>query len=204
MRAANSLQIWQQPGLGKPEFGYFCLRDLTISMKDEYQTLWYSYISRPDNNKLLAYSMFQHSISLENYILQNSLKERRHLTKLRISAHSLAIKTGRYSKPKIPVVSRLCQHCNQGAIEIEYHMVMECPVYSLERKELLDQLSDFCTIPIDNKYETFIILMSYANGDNEIAKCVCDLLKKMFWKETVNQCWADMRHCGLSEVCGKH
>ena len=56
-------------------------------------------------------------------------------------------------------------------------MVMECPVYSLECEELLDQLSDFCTIPIDNKYETFIILMSYANGDTEIAKFVCEFVK---------------------------
>ena len=122
--------------------------------------------------------MFKHSISLENYILQNSLKERRHFTKLRISAHSLAVETGRYSKPKTPVESRLCQHCNQGVIENEYHMVMECPVYSLERKELFDQLSEFCTIPIDNKFETFIILMSYANGDTEIAKFVCEFVKR--------------------------
>ena len=68
--------------------------------------------------------MFKHSISLENYILQNSLKERRQFTKLKICAHSLAVETGQYSKPKIPVESRLCQHCNQGVIETEYHIVM--------------------------------------------------------------------------------
>ena len=56
---------------------------------------------------------------------------------------------------------------------------MECPVYSLERKELWDQLSDFCTNSIDNKNETFILLMSYANGGTEIAKCVWNF-KKMF------------------------
>ena len=118
--------------------------------------------SRPENNKLLTYSMFKHSISLENYILQNqnSLKERRHFTKLRISAHSLAVETGRYSKPKIPVESRLCQHCNQGVIENEYHMVMECAVYSLERKELFDQLSDFCNVPFQLTTNTKHLLYS--------------------------------------------
>ena len=39
--------------------------DLTTSIKAEYQTLWYNFISRPENNKLLTYSMFKHSISLE-------------------------------------------------------------------------------------------------------------------------------------------
>ena len=147
--------------------------------------------------------MFRHSISLENYILQNSLKERTQFTKLRISAHSLAVETVRYSKPKIPVESRLCQHCNQGVIETEYHKVMECPVYSLERKELRDQLSDLCTIPIDNKYETFMKLMSYANGDTEIAKFVCEFVLKNALKRD-SQCWVNLRHCGLSGVCGKH
>ena len=42
------------------------------------------------------------------------------------------------------------------------------------------------------------ILISYANADIEIAKCVC-VCKKMFWKETINQCW-ETNHCCLSEV----
>lgn len=51
------------------------------------------------------------------------------VTRLRISAHTLRIHTGRYSRNRIPRNERYCQCCNSGQIEDEYHFIIVCPYY---------------------------------------------------------------------------
>jgi hypothetical protein len=51
------------------------------------------------------------------------------LTKLRISAHSLRIQTGRYGKDRLERNLRVCQMCNGNEIEDEFHFVFNCPAY---------------------------------------------------------------------------
>jgi hypothetical protein len=46
--------------------------------------------------------------------------ERSLLTKIRVSAHSLAIETWRYSRPKIPASERFCKFC-KNVMEDEKH-----------------------------------------------------------------------------------
>jgi hypothetical protein len=49
---------------------------------------------------------------LQRYLKLNISKDsRRMLTKLRISAHSLAIETGRYGTTQIPADQRFCKFC---------------------------------------------------------------------------------------------
>ena len=47
-------------------------------------------------NKLKTYRLFKHNFSFELYVLYWSEEKRKLLTKLRISAHKLEIKQGRY------------------------------------------------------------------------------------------------------------
>jgi hypothetical protein len=70
---------------------------------------------------------------MENYVLSQNLENRRNFTKLRVSAHSLAIETGRYTRPKTPVINRTCILCDNTNIENEYHLVMKYPIYLEER-----------------------------------------------------------------------
>ena len=64
------------------------------------------------------------SFILENDLLQFPFHVRRNLTKLRISAHNLAIETGRYSRPiETPIEKRLCFHCKQ--VETEFHFIFD-------------------------------------------------------------------------------
>ena len=53
------------------------------------------------------------------------------ITKIRISAHSLAIKTGRYCKPKISANERFCKFCKfcKDQVEDEIHFLLHCPLY---------------------------------------------------------------------------
>ena len=50
------------------------------------------------------------------------------LTKLILSAHSLAIETGRYCKPTIPANERFCKACKD-----EHTFLIECPIYNSVR-----------------------------------------------------------------------
>ena len=58
-----------------------------------------------------------------------NLKERRLLTKIRISAHNLEIERGRYSRPIISREDRFCKYC-KNAVEDEKHFVLKCPLYN--------------------------------------------------------------------------
>jgi hypothetical protein len=55
------------------------------------------------------------------------------ITKLKISAHNLIIEVGRYSVNRVQRCDRVCQLCETGAIEDEYHFVCRCPALVNER-----------------------------------------------------------------------
>ena len=38
----------------------------------------------------------------------------------------LAVETGRYWIPKMPLGERVCKLCNNDKVETEFHFVMEC------------------------------------------------------------------------------
>jgi hypothetical protein len=56
------------------------------------------------------------------------------LTKIRIRAHSLAIETGRYTKPVTPSDQRTCKYCKH-LVEDEIHFIFQCPQYSIIRSK---------------------------------------------------------------------
>ena len=86
----------------KITFSHFC--DV---LKRYYKTKVISeleHFKRANSGKLEFYSTIFHDFSLKNYLSFDIQKRIRCLlTRLRISAHSLAIETGRYSKPKVPL-----------------------------------------------------------------------------------------------------
>ena len=38
----------------------------------------------------------------------------------------LAVETGRYRTPKVPLGERVCKLCNNDKVETEFHFVTEC------------------------------------------------------------------------------
>ena len=62
------------------------------------------------------------------------------LFKLRSCSLPLAVETGRYSKPKIPLTDRLCKFCDSSATEDETHFLLDCNLYTVlfERALCLD------------------------------------------------------------------
>jgi hypothetical protein len=93
------------------------------------------------------------------------------LTKIRVSAHSLAIETGRYSRPKIPASERFCKFC-KNVMEDEKHFILNCPQYATLRgkyKIFLD---------VDNDIHSIRKLLNPTNSKS--AREICSFLKKAF------------------------
>ena len=76
-----------------------------------------------NTGKLTFYSTLLERFQLQKYLaFPINLKERRLLTKIRISTHNLEIERGRYSRPIISREDRFCKYC-KNAIEDEKHFV---------------------------------------------------------------------------------
>ena len=142
-------------------------------MQLTYKQNWNSYMdSIGDDNKLRTYKLFKKEFILENYVAQFPVIIRRNLSKLRISAHQLAIETGRHNKPqKIPIDKRTCFYC--GSIETELHFLLECALYNTERKSLVESLNKFTVVDLKPTSESLILVMSTMNGDTEVSSLVC-------------------------------
>ena len=119
---------------------------------------------------------------MENYILFSNTETRRNLTKLRISAHSLEIEIGRYTRPKTQISDRKCKLCTLDKIEDEYHMLLECPVYEKERLEFICNLKDISCITIKDDFDFFCDLMFLCSKDREISLAICTFINKCFSK----------------------
>ena len=118
---------------------------------DTYKQTWYSDIN--NSSRLQTYSIFKHNLELESYLnLDIDKKYKLALTRFRTSSHSLMIETGRYENT--PREQRICQFCNMGKVEDEYHFLLVCPNYrDLRRKHFKPY---FCHWPTMIKFESLL------------------------------------------------
>ena len=66
------------------------------------------------------------------------------------------METGRYQTPKVPLAERMCKLCNNGKVEAEFHLVMECSKLQNLRNELTKSDPSFTHHDIiDNFYNIF-------------------------------------------------
>ena len=89
-------------------------------IKDEFKKFWKKQITshhgKSGGNKLRTYSKFKCQFSQESYVTQILFLRRANYTKFRISAHTLAIETGRHTRPVTPCYVAVCNNyaiCNK-------------------------------------------------------------------------------------------
>jgi hypothetical protein len=161
------------------------------NMLDRYEHNWLAHVGLSPTfgttgTKLRTYIQFKHTFGLENYILvERKFQRRQNMAKLRISAHSLCIETGRYRRPPTPPEQRLCQLCSSGAVENEQHFVLECSLYADERRKLMNTLYNICPglVNLQNT-EKFNFIISLNNGDPEFVEPVLQYLTVCFEKRS--------------------
>ncbi len=102
---------------------------------DNYEEKWSGDLelcTEESNKKLRTYKDFKEVLKFELYLTIENPKYRIAISKLRMSAHSLAIETGRH-KSQSPS-DRLCSTCNVPGTEI--HHVMFCSKFDNLRTKL--------------------------------------------------------------------
>ena len=149
--------VWINP-LSMPQDAF--LSNLEQRLLDQYQQQWQSELSH--SLKLRTYRTFKSKIEREPYLnLPRHLRVQ--LSRLRSSAHSLRVETGRYTLPPTPLEERLCPSCN--VIEDEQHFLIDCSIYNgNERRSMMD----ICTalnrsFPHYSSKEKFIFILSTKN-----------------------------------------
>lgn len=124
--------VWDNPEncLTKSFIHVFKQRVIDCFLQD-----WNSNIE--NSGVLELYRNIKEDFSYEKYldILPGNL--RTYFCKIRLSAHSLRIQTGRYARNRIPRNERYCQYCNTNDLEDEFHFVLICPCYSEIRNKLI-------------------------------------------------------------------
>lgn len=115
---------------------------------DNYKQTWFSNIH--NSPRLSLYSRIKNDFCFERYL--DVIKEKKYLfalCRLRVSAHSLLIETGRHMN--IPRENRICKNCTMNVIENEFHFILVCPRFREIRKKYLKPY--FCHWPSNVKLE---------------------------------------------------
>ena len=112
----------------------------------------------------------------ENYVNLNlSRIQRSVLVQLRCGILPLNIETGRFIG--IAEENRICDVCNSGCIENEYHFIFYCDAYREERAEFTDTVKlnypNFTNTPDNVKLKTL-----FTFEPRMFSKFVCKILDK--------------------------
>ena len=106
-------------------------------MIDVFHQSWTAEIER--SQVLTLYEEIKVSISYEHYLyLCHNRSCLKVLTQLRLSAHSLCIQTGRYGRNRSERQDRLCNICDSGDVEDEFHFILKCKIYMIVRRRYID------------------------------------------------------------------
>ena len=132
------------------------LFDLT-SLKEIYTDLWTSALKKSsEDGKLGLLGRLKNNFSIEPYVKVLPHRLRKFIAKVRVSAHSFEIETGRYKRPIIPRSERICKFCSSASVGDEKHVLLECELSQEERTHFLSSLN----ITNDaNTYEDILIRM---------------------------------------------
>ena len=123
--------------------------------------------------KLRTYVTFKDNIDVEPYVKHCNVRQNRSLmAQIRCGVLPIRLETGRFCR--LPVENRLCELCNLGKVEDEFHFVMECSLYQGERERFFNTLN--VNTRDDNKEEVFRVL--FRNNWREVT-----LYLKNIWKK---------------------
>ena len=128
--------------------------------------------------KLRTFVEFKNFENTPSYITKPlSFIQRKFLAKIRLGCLEIRIETGRYARPRLPELSRVCQVCSNPSkkIENEFHFIFECETYRKERIVWLNKLQIpeyFCTLPPS---EMFCIVLNNDKNVKITAQYIIDI-----------------------------
>jgi hypothetical protein len=117
--------------------------------------------SNVNGNKLRLYRNFKKDLVPEYYVLNSMPRHlRSYICKLRCGTLPLAIETGRFNKPPIPLNEKTCPFY-YNTVEDEVHFLIDCDIYSDLRFSLFNRATsietNFC---LKSNLDKFIFLIN--------------------------------------------
>ena len=161
------------------KLGQLCKQVKNIMFKS-FLNFWHSVklnATSSNRGKLNTYFYLKSHFGKEKYLEINNFKTRQSICKIRISAHSLNIETGRYKN--IERSERKCTNCFMGDVEDEQHFIMNCPLYENIRKIFFHKIINVCPNfrYMDTKSKFFWI---FTNEDKQILKELGSFIDECF------------------------
>jgi exonuclease III len=145
-------------------------------LQEQFVEKWHTEIFKL--SKLRTFRLFKTDFESEIYLFLTNKKHRQALSQFRMSAHTLEIEKGRWSRK--PIEERLCIFCNVSAIETEQHVLLSCSKYSEFRGILLntakDYIEDFENSSTDDQFIA-ILQSKEINLVQVLAKCIHSIFK---------------------------
>jgi hypothetical protein len=129
------------------------------------------------DGKLDTYITVKNNFGFEKYLDKiKNFEQRRTLTRFRISAHKLAIETGRYKG--IPRHDRICTRCTDNTVEDERHFLFSCNYHTREREALMSIINDNCkNLSLLNIHVDAKLVWLLNNEHIDILCALCTFLK---------------------------
>ena len=145
-------------------------------VKDQFIQNWKAEIN--DCRKLKYYCKFKVDFIFEPYLFNiKSDRLRISLTRFRLSAHSVAIETGRFIN--VDRENRLCLVCNQKCVESKFHFLLVCNKYRDLRYLFLNKYSSFpstCNFFLIMSSNSIKLQLSLAKHVNKAMRRRLDIL----------------------------
>ena len=127
------------------------LNFIKIALMETANSKWHNLLNRPTRSnsemggKLRHYRVFKTEPSPAGYVLAPlgawAWPMPWALASLLSGCLPLALETGRYRIPKVPLNQRTCKICNQNCIEDEFHFIIECITLQGLREQLFSSIS---------------------------------------------------------------
>lgn len=126
-------------------------------------------------SRLKCYLTFNGGYQFAEYLLSlKNTKQRRILTKYRLTDHQLALETGRHRQTRLPREECTCSHCSRGEVDTDIHFILHCEKFSTVRdlhyEEIAKKPPNF---PMLTSEEKLVVLLGGGTAAPLEAKYVC-------------------------------
>lgn len=125
-------EVWFNQGVGDVKVFMYLFNQRICDMENQE---WHDHVNH--YGSLRSYRELKDLPSLEQYLdVDLPFKTIRLFTKLRGGFLPFEANAGRWIKPTVPYDKRLCTLCAMKVIENEAHVLFDCPVWALYRRQL--------------------------------------------------------------------
>ena len=133
LSTCNMRNIWLDPKSCKPNW---LKNEITQKLTNIYKQTWINEINR--KSSCITYRTFKTQLIFENYLMFPEHIKRITITKFRCRNSKVPVVVLGRSIIQIPYENRTCPLCNQNEIGDEFHYILKCPVFQIQRQRYLE------------------------------------------------------------------